>query len=83
MGNALEEAKRRDPKMAKTLMDILKPEIDSKINTAVKTSTRDNLYLYVQDGDMSLDRAAKRAGMSLADFASDMEKAGYNVPKMA
>ena len=78
-GNALEEAKRRDPKMAKTLMDILKPEIDERIDA----STRNNLYLYVQDGDMSLDRAAKRAGMSLVDFVSDMEKAGYNVPKMA
>ena len=71
-GSILEEAKRSENKMSKTLMDILKPEIDEKIDIAVKeavkeavsATVRNNLYAYVQDGDMALDRAAIKAGLS-------------------
>lgn len=67
--------------MAKTWRDIFKPEIDEWIGNAVDNTTRTNLYTYVQDGDMALDRAAKRAGMSTADFAESMRNAGYKVPQ--
>ena len=82
-GSVLEEAKRRDPKMARTLMDLLKPEIDEKIGLAVTEDRRQMLYEYVQDGDMALDKAARRIGMSPDDFTQHMTKAGYSVPKMA
>ena len=67
--------------MASILMDVLKPEIDERVNTAVDNTTRTNLYLYVQDGDMMLDRAAQRAGMTIADFSNAMAGAGYTVPQ--
>ena len=87
-GSILEEAKRSENKMSKTLMDILKPEIDEKIDIAVKeavkeavsATVRNNLYAYVQDGDMALDRAAIKAGLSTDDFILQMSEAGYTVP---
>ena len=82
-GNILEEAKMRNPNMARTVLDIFRPEIDMEINTALSTNTRNNLYLYVQKGDMALDRAAENAGMSPTAFLESMEKAGYTVPKLA
>ena len=70
--------------MARTLMDILKPEIDEKIDVAVKeavsASVRNNLFVYVQRGDMALDRAAQNAGMTPVDFAAQMSEAGYSLP---
>ena len=65
--------------MGKTLMQIMQPEIDEKINDA----TRTNLFLYVQDGDMLIEKAAKRANMSTADFSAAMTNAGYKLPQMA
>ena len=41
------------------------------------------LFEYVQDGDMPLNNAAKRAGVSPENFLSEMEKRGYRVPEMA
>ena len=32
---------------------------------------------------MDVDRAAKKAGMSIKDFIASMEAAGYKVPQMA
>ena len=78
-GEVLEEAKRREPDMARTIFDIFKPEIDEKI----KEDRRQMLYEYVQDGDMDLDKAARRIGMSPDDFTQHMTEAGYSVPKMA
>ena len=58
-----------DEDMASILMDVLKPEIDEKIDN----TTRTNLYIY--------DRAAKRAGMSITDFSNAMTRAGYTAPQ--
>ena len=41
------------------------------------------LFECVKDGDMSLNNAAKRAGVSPEIFSSEMEKRGYRVPEMA
>ena len=82
-GEKLEEAKRRYPEMAKTIFDIFKPEIDEKINMAVDSSTRNNLFRYVYDGAMTADYAAKEAGMNTVDFIASMKQAGYNVPETA
>ena len=65
--------------MAKTLLDIVKPEIDEIIQTTVSN----NLYLYVQDGNMAVDTAARNAGLSTADFTARMAEAGYTVSKPA
>ena len=78
-GDILEEAKRREPDMARTIFDIFKPEIDIEINN----DRLRMLCLYVQDGDMPLDKAAKRAGMSPVDFTTCMKEAGYIVPNLA
>ena len=68
--------------MERAWMKLFKTEIDQQIGDAVNNATRVNLFTYVQDGDMMLDRAAKRAGMSTADFADSMTKAGFRIPKM-
>ena len=69
--------------MGKTLMQIMQPEIDEKVNTAIDNATRTNLFLYVQDGAMNLDYAAKQAKLSTADFSAAMTNAGYKLPQMA
>ena len=71
--------------MASILMDVLKPEIDERVNTAVdnavNNTTRTNLYLYVQKGKMALNDAADEAHLSIADFSNAMTSAGYTVPQ--
>ena len=78
---------RRNDAMTYAWMDIFKPEIDEKINAAVaeehKRTVTNMLFEYVQDGDMPLNNAAKRAGVSPENFLSEMEKRGYRVPEMA
>ncbi len=65
--------------MARTLMDLLKPEIDEEIRADRKT----NLFTYAQKGGMTVDFAAKEVGMSVTDFIASMQKAGYTVPETA
>ena len=64
--------------MASILMDVLKPEIDEKIHvavdTAVSTTRRNDLFIYVQEGDMKLENAAKRAGMTTDQFQAQMDE---------
>ena len=71
--------------MARTILDIFKPEIDEQIDIAVKkaelSSRQRVLYECVQDGDMPLNKAAKRAGISPAEFIRKMTEAGYSVPE--
>ena len=59
-----------DEDMASILMDVLKPEIDEKIDN----TTRTNLYLYVQRGGMSADFAAKEAGLTVDQFQTQMNE---------
>lgn len=83
----VENVKRRDSTMRNAWMNIFEPEINERVNTAVTTAvdnnTRTNLFLYVQDGDMLIEKAAKRANMSTADFSTAMTNAGYKLPQMA
>ena len=73
--------------MKSVFMDVLKPEIDERVNTAVTTAvdntTRTNLFIYVQDGAMNLDYAARQANLSISDFSNAMASAGYTVPQSA
>ena len=66
----LEELKGRYPEMGKTLLEIMQPEI----NEVVNNTTRTNLYLYVKDGAMSIDYAARQAKLSVDDFRSQMNE---------
>ena len=77
----VEKAKGRDPKMAKAWMDIFEPEIDERVNTAVDNTTRTNLYDYVQDGGMTIDYAARRAGITTDQFRTEMTAHGYHLPQ--
>ena len=63
--------------MASILMDVLKPEIDERVSNA----TRTNLYIYVQDGAMTIDYAAKQAKVSADQFLTEMASHGYTVPQ--
>ena len=65
-----------DEDMSSILMEVLKPEIDEKVAKEITT----HLFAYVQDGAMLLGNAADYAGMSEAEFARNMEQAGYKVP---
>ena len=75
---SIEEAKRRNPDMAKTWRDIF--GVDQEINNAVSSARADerrtNLYTYVQDGAMAIDYAARQANMTTDQFRQQMEE--YN-----
>ena len=71
---SIEEAKRRNPDMAKTWRDIF--EVDQEINSARADERRTNLYTYVQDGAMAIDYAARQANMTTDQFRQQMEE--YN-----
>ena len=63
--------------MSKTLMEIMEPEINERVNN----TTRTNLYDYVQDGGMTIDYAARRAGISTDQFRTEMTAHGYQLPQ--
>jgi len=73
----IEELKGRYPEMSKTLMEIMEPEI----NERMRNRDRTNLYLYVQDGDMMLENAARRAGITTDQFRTEMTAHGYHLPQ--
>ena len=60
--------------MSSVLMEALKPEIDKKIKEHDLQRDRINLFIYVQDGDMKLENAAKRAGLSTKQFQKEMDE---------
>ena len=75
----VEEMKRRDPDMARTWRDIF--GVDAEISNARADERRTNLYTYVQDGDMMLENAARRAGLTEEQFRTEMTNHGYRVPQ--
>ncbi|MBO5550417.1 MAG: hypothetical protein J5966_00525 [Lachnospiraceae bacterium] len=60
--------------MAKARREIfgVDEEINTAVSSAVNNTTRTNLYLYVQNGTMTVDNAAKNAGISTEEFRSGM-----------
>lgn len=77
--------------MASILMDVLKPEIDARIEAQVteriaedrKATTRTIYFKSVQDGEMRIDYAARQINLSPDDFTASMKKAGYRIPQEA
>ena len=60
--------------MARTWRDIF--GVDDEINTAVADTTRTIYFSLVQDGDLTIDRAAQKSGMTTDQFRQQMEE--YN-----
>ena len=71
--NKIEE----DEKMRDVFMELLQPQIDERMRDRDRT----NLYTYVQDGDMMLENAARRAGLTEEQFRTEMTNHGYRVPQ--
>ena len=78
----VEEMKRRDPDMARTWRDIF--GVDAEVDAAVSSAraderantTRTIYFSLVQDGDLTIDRAAQKSGMTTDQFRQQMEE--YN-----
>ena len=82
----MEEIKGRYPEMGKTLMQIMQPEIDVVVKDAVDTAvttaradehektTRTIYFTLVQDGDLTLERAAQKTGISVDQFQTQMNE---------
>ena len=51
-------------------------EVNSAVNTAVSNTTRKIYFSLVQDGDLTIDRAAQKSGMTTDQFRQQMEE--YN-----
>ena len=64
--------------MSSILMDVLKPEIDEKVNQevnrAVSDTHKNDLFKYVLKGYMSITDAAHEADMSVENFRQQMER---------
>ena len=64
--------------MKSVFMDVLKPEIDEEINAAVTTAvdntTRTIYFTLVQDGDLTVERAAQKTGISVDQFQTQMNE---------
>ena len=56
------------------LMDLLQPKINERVNTAVDNSTRTIYFTLVQDGDLTLERAAQKTGISVDQFQTQMNE---------
>ncbi|MCR4946703.1 MAG: hypothetical protein K5929_07170 [Lachnospiraceae bacterium] len=70
----IDEIKGGETKMGRTLMDIMKPEIDAEYQRRQIQHDRINLFTFVIDGDMALENAARRAGLTPEQFRIEMEK---------
>ena len=72
----VEEAKGRDSEMKNAWMNIFEPEINEKVDTAVTIARADErktvYFTLVQDGDLTLERAAEKSGMSTDEFTRSM-----------
>ena len=76
----VEEAKERYPAMAKTWRDIfgvdeeIKDAVDTAVDAAVNNTTRIIYFTLVQDGDLTVERAAEKSGMSTDEFIRSMNE---------
>ena len=55
-------------------------KVEQAFEQAFKQREMNNLFTYVQDGDMALRRAAKRAALTPEEFKAQMLQNGYTVP---
>ena len=76
---------KEDEKMNGALREIMKEELDQERQEGIKEGRQEGkmttLFECVRDGDMKLDRAAKRAGLDTSAFLANMRNAGYAMPE--
>ena len=77
----MEELKGRYPEMSKTLMEIMEPEINERVNTARADERRTVYFSLVQDGDLSVAKAAQKSNMTTDQFRTEMTAHGYHLPQ--
>lgn len=56
---------------------------ERSIQEAKEEARRNDLFEFVQDGDMKIERAAERANKTVDEFIADMKSHGYSVPQGA
>ena len=66
--------------MARSWLEILKPDLDEINKERDRERDKNNLFIYVRDGMMPVEYAASRMNMSAEKFAQEMKDAGYRVP---
>ena len=71
----MDELVRRDASMSDKLFEICKSRIDKE--------KKKDLFIYVQDGQMTPEYAAGRASQPVAEFITEMKQNGYSVPARA
>ena len=71
---------RRDNDMARSWLEILKPDLTVRDKERDKERDKNNLFIYVQAGGMTLEFAAKWMNMPAEKFAQEMKEAGFKVP---
>ena len=73
-----------DAKMESVSMKVLEPRINERVAEAERKARMEerntNLFLYVQDGVMPVEYAARQHGTSDEVFLNDMRSAGYTPP---
>ena len=67
---------RRDNDMARSWLEILKPDLTERD----KEIKKNNMFSLVQAGGTTLEFAAKWMNMPVEKFAQEMKKAGFKVP---
>jgi len=67
---------RRDNDMARSWLEILKPDLTERD----KERDKNNLFSFVQAGGMTLEFAAQWMNMPAEKFAQEMKEAGFKVP---
>ena len=80
--NELKKAEGGHEKLASILMNVLQPEIDvvvkdavdTAVTTAVDNTTRTIYFTLVQDGDLTIERAAQKTGISVDQFQTQMNE---------
>ena len=76
-----EEVLRRHSEMEDYLMNLLQPRIEKEKADERENTTRTIYFTLVQDGDLTIERAAQKSGMSTNDFSESMKSAGFKLPK--
>ena len=75
---------RRDNDMARSWLEILKPDLDEinkeRDKERDKEIKKNNMFSLVQAGGTTLEFAAKWMNMPVEQFAQEMKEAGFKVP---
>ena len=58
-------------------------KVEALFETLMKKRELTNLFIYVQNGDMALQKAAKNAKLTPKEFKEQMQSQGYHVPVRA